>query len=88
MEYDWSNNDLLGEQDACDFLGVQKGVPVNVTNAAALANTRSAPARLGKRQMYIDWSLNSLLLCRFRLQSPVSWPSDEHAAPRWPPDAV
>jgi hypothetical protein len=48
--------DLLGEEDelnqaASDFLGVQKGVPVKVTNAAALANTRSVPARLGQRQL-------------------------------------
>jgi hypothetical protein len=55
MDYDWSN-DLLGEEDelneaARDFLGVQKGVSVKVTNAAALANTRSVPARLGQRQL-------------------------------------
>jgi hypothetical protein len=56
MDYDWSNDDLLGEEDelnqaASDFLGVQKGVLVKVTNAAALANIGSAPARLGQRQL-------------------------------------
>jgi hypothetical protein len=56
MDYDWSNNNLLGEENelsknARDFLGVQNGVSVKVTNAAALANTRLAPARLDECQL-------------------------------------
>jgi hypothetical protein len=55
MEYDWSNDDLLGEENdlsesARNFIGIQKGQPVNVRNVASLAGTGpagafSAPAR-------------------------------------------
>ena len=49
MDYYWSNDDLLGEEielseSARNFLGVQKGEPVNVRNAATLATTGSVQA--------------------------------------------
>jgi hypothetical protein len=49
MDYDWSNDDLLGEEtelseSARNFVGVQKEEQVNVRNAATLASTRSAGA--------------------------------------------
>jgi hypothetical protein len=49
MDYDWSNDDLLGEKNefsefARIFLGVQKEEPVNVRSATTLAATGSAGA--------------------------------------------
>jgi len=59
MDFDWSNDDLLGEEhelneSAHNFLGVKKGDPVNVRNAATIAasgssGTLSAPARMLQR---------------------------------------
>jgi hypothetical protein len=56
MDYDWANDDLLGEEtelseSAHNFVGVQKGEQVNVRNAATLvtkgsAGAFSAPARM------------------------------------------
>ena len=52
MDMDFSNDDLLGEEnELCDaaynFLGVQKGNSVNVRNAATL--TALAPARFSSQ---------------------------------------
>jgi hypothetical protein len=59
MDFDWSNDDLLGEEhelneSASNFLGVKKGDLVNVRNVATIAafgssRTLSALARLLQR---------------------------------------
>jgi hypothetical protein len=58
MDFDWSNDDMLGEEHELNestrnFLGVKKGDPVNVRNAATIAASSSsgtlAPARLLQR---------------------------------------
>jgi hypothetical protein len=59
MDYDWANDDLLGEEHEFNeatgsFLGIKKGYPINVKNAATIATpgsgVLSAPVRVQQSQ--------------------------------------
>jgi hypothetical protein len=59
MDYDWANDDLLGEEHELNeatrsFLGIKKGDPINVKNVATIATpgsgVLSAPAHIQQSQ--------------------------------------